>query len=273
MYTLKQFLQDYPTDEACLADILHRKHPDFVCKCGRSKLYKVKGRPVYACACGFQIRPLSGTIFHGTKYPLTSWFYVLYLMSQSKNGISAAFVQRQLGCKYQTAWRMCMQIRTLMEDDSPLKGIVEVDETYIRAKPWRTTRPLAYNGRAHTVVGLVERGGRAKAFHIPSNSKHFLGKAIRGNVPKGNKVYTDGAPAYRDLPDYLHEYVNHSEGEWVRDDVHTQNIESFWSGVKLSLQGTHRGVTPQYLQFYLNERAFIFSLRNGEPFWELVSKL
>lgn len=271
-FTIRDLQEKYPTDEACLEEILHRKYPDFVCECGRTKLYKVRNRPVYACACGQQINPLAGTIFENTKLPLTSWFYVIYVMSQTKSGVSAANIQRHLGVKYKTAWRMMMKIRELMKDEEPLTGEIEADETYLRAKPWRTTRPLAYNGRAQTVFGMVERGGRAKAFVIPTNSKHFLLKTMEANMNSPKVIYTDGFPAYQDLGlKYPHYTVHHSKGEYVNGDIYTNNIENFWGGVKRGIYGVHRVVHPEYLQKYLDQSAWVYSNRfSEEPLFNLL---
>lgn len=261
----------HPDEEACLAEILRRKFSDWICTCGRSKLYKIRNRPVYACACGVQVSPLADTIFANTKIPLTSWFYVIYVMSQSKSGISAVNIQRHLGVKYETAWRMMMKVRELMEDPEPLKGEIEADETYLRARPWRTTRPLAYNGRAQTVFGMTERGGRAKAFSIPTNSKNFLLKHIE-EYSKPKIMYTDGFPAYKDLGiKYKHYTVQHSRGEYVNEHIHTNNIENFWGGVKRGIYGVHRVVHPEYLQKYLNHYAWIYSNRfSKRPLFELL---
>lgn len=260
-YTINDLRQDFPDEEACLFAILKRQYPDWKCSCGRTKLYKIRHRPVYACACGKQVRPLARTVLANTKMPLTSWFYVIYVMTQAKSGISAANVQRHLGVSYKTAWRMMMKIRELMVDTEPLTGIIEADETYLRAKPWRTTRPLAYNGRAQTVFGMTERGGRAKAFVIPTNSKHFLLKTIEEHA-QPTIMYTDGWPAYQDLAKkYPHYTVQHSKKEYVNGHIHTNNIENFWSGVKRSIYGVHRVVHPEYLQKYLNQFSWIYSNR------------
>lgn len=277
-FTLRELLDKYPTDEVCLEEIFKRRYADWVCsECSRTKLYKVKNRPVYACACGVQVNPLAGTIFEKTRTPLTSWFYVMYVMSQSKGAVSAASIQRHLGVKYDTAWRMMMKIRELMEDPEPLTGAIEADETYLRAKPWRTTRPLAYNGRAHTVFGMVERDGRAKAIHLPTNSKHFLLKSIRENTRDVSKFYTDGAWAYTDLgKTHPHYVVQHSKDEYVRDEhIYTNNIENFWGGVKRGVYGVHRVVHPEYLQSYLNQFAWQYSNRfSSSPlFYALLDAL
>lgn len=274
-FTIREFHEKYPTDESCLLEILDRKYPDWVCQCGRTKLYRVRNRPVYACACGFQVRPLAGTIFERTRTPLTSWFYVIYVMSQTKSGVSAANIQRHLGVKYETAWRMMMKVRELMLDTEPLTGAIEADETYLRAKPWRTTRPLAYNGRAQTVFGMTERGGRAKAFVIPTNSKHYLLKTIEAHA-EPTTMYTDGWPAYKDLAlKYPHYTVQHGKQEYVNGHIHTNNIENLWGGVKRSIYGVHRVVHPEYLQKYLDQFTWIYSNRfASEPlFYALLERL
>lgn len=270
-YTINDLRQDFPDDEACLKELLARRYPDWQCACKRTKLYKVRGRPVYACACGLQVRPLADTIFARTKIPLTQWFYVMYVMSHSKSGISAINIQKHLGVTYKTAWRMTMKIREMMVDNDPLVGEIEADETYLRAKPWRTTRPLAYNGRAQTVFGMAERGGRAKAFAIPTNSKHFLLQHIeKHSNPK--VMYTDGWPAYKDLGlKYKHYTVQHSKGEYVNDHIHTNNIENFWGGVKRAIYGVYRLVHPEYLQKYLNQFAWVYSNRFSQvPLFNLL---
>lgn len=272
-YTINDLRQEFPDEETCLNTILNLKYPNWKCTCGREKLYKIRDKYGYACACGFQLYPLSQTPMARTKIPLTSWFYIIYIMAYSKSGVSAASIQRHLGVTYKTAWRMAMKVREMMEDSQPLKGDIEADETYLRAKPWRTTRPLAYNGRAQTVFGMTERGGRVKAFVIPTNSKHYLLKTIE-NHSKPKTMYTDGWPAYKDLgKKYPHYTVAHAKKEYVNDHIHTNNIENFWGGVKRGIYGVHRVVRPEHLQKYLNNYAWIYSNRNAEePLFDLLLK-
>lgn len=267
-------MQEFPDNESCLKEILYRKYPNFICKCGRTKLYRLKNRPVYACACGFQLNPLVGTPMQNTKIPLTYWFYVIYVMSQTKSGVSAASIQRHLGVKYETAWRMMMKIREVMTDIVPLTGAIEADETYMRAKPWRTVRPLAYNGRAQTVFGIIERGGRAKAFVIPTNSKYYLLKTLETNIDKPAVIYTDGYTAYQDLgKKYNHKTIQHSKGEYVNGEIHTNTIENLWSQIKRGLQGVYRVVHPEYLQHYLDEYTWRYSHRfDKSPMFYLLLK-
>ncbi|MFV0484919.1 MAG: IS1595 family transposase [Candidatus Saccharimonadales bacterium] len=132
-YTLSQLVSEFPTEEACLKWLVEYHHPKGivcpVCK-KKTKHYKVSGRRAYACAnCGHHFYPTAGTIFHGSRTPLTDWFKAIYLMSSNKAGTSAKTIERTLGVTYKTAWRMLHQIRLMMgNDDTKLSGEVELDE-------------------------------------------------------------------------------------------------------------------------------------------------
>lgn len=115
-YSIKNFRQDFPDDKTCLAFIFKNRYPNgLTCpKCERTSFVPVEGRRSYACACGYQVYPTEGTIFHKSPTPLTLWFHAIFLMSQSKNGVAAKELERQLGVTYKCAWRMAKQIRLLM---------------------------------------------------------------------------------------------------------------------------------------------------------------
>jgi len=121
-YTFKHFKELYPNDDACLDKIFQDRFGSvkFCPQCAaETKFYRVKKRQCYACKwCGYQLHPLSGTIFRKSSTPLTDWFYAIYQFSTSKNGVSAKKIERDLGVTYKTAWRMCKQIRILMQQDT-----------------------------------------------------------------------------------------------------------------------------------------------------------
>jgi transposase len=151
-YTLKDFLKEFPTDDACLDAVFKKRYGEmeWCPACGvEAKFYKVKGRKCYSCVhCRHHIYPLVGTIFEGSHMPLTDWFYIIYEFASSRNGVSAMEVQRKLRCTYRTALRMTHQIRSLMEQDKDLlTGVVEADEAYIGgrrrlATKWKNKTPL-----------------------------------------------------------------------------------------------------------------------------------
>lgn len=183
-------------------------------------------------------------------------------MAQTRAGISAKQLQRELGVTYKTAWRMFKQIRTLMADTSqmPLSGTVEIDETYIggkaRRSEWGPDKPK------QIVMGMVERGGKAYLKHVPNTGKWTLLNQIRANVSPYARVFTDENPGYTHLPKfgYAHQSVNH-QTEYVRGEVHVQNMEGVWSHLKRGIKGVYRFVSKKYLQAYADEYAFRYNHR------------
>src|SRR5664279_5673478 len=131
-FTIRQFNDRFPTPDACLEELKQARYSEFICpKCARQDmLSKIKSRPQYACPCGFQVAPLAGTIFHKSSTDLRTWFYVMYIMTQTRAGISAKQLERETGVTYKTAWRMFREIRNLMAENGGdlLRGVVEVDE-------------------------------------------------------------------------------------------------------------------------------------------------
>jgi transposase len=174
-FPLIDFNKRFPDVNACLEEIKQLRYPNGVeCKkCQKvTKHYKVKGRTAYACEfCGTHIFPLAGTIFEKTSTPLTYWFYAMYVMVQTRGGISAKQLERELGVTYKTAWRIFNHIRTLMTQggEDILSGIVEVDETFMGGKGINRRYVPNFNEKPkEVVVGMVERGGKAVTKHVPN---------------------------------------------------------------------------------------------------------
>lgn len=262
------FIDQYADEDRCLEVIKKIKYSKGIfCKnCQEiTKFYKVKNRPLYECSCGFQISPLKGTIFQDSKISLQSWFYALFVMSNTRSGFSAAHLQRDLGVNYKTAWRMLHKIRKAMVSDNSylLKGIVEIDETYVG---WR--RNTWYGDDqpdAAVVMGMVERGGKARYRHVPTNSKIILLQQIQRNISTKAHIMSDQLPAYKNLDKYgyKHDSVLHRV-EYVRGDIYTQTIESHWGTLKRSISGTYRKTSKKWLQNYLNEFEWRYNHRKEE---------
>lgn len=264
-YTKKQFEAEYPDDDACLESVFQNRFGDLVfCpSCAAdTKFYRVKNRQCYACKwCGYQLHPLADTIFRKTTTPLKDWFYAIYLFSVAKNGVSAKELERHLGVTYKTAWRMCKQIRILMQQDTDqLEGVVEADETYIGGVK------RGHKGKFDNktpIIGVVERNGGIKAIaaHNGANATVAL-PFLRASLKAGTALYTDESRIYsRVKRDFTHEFVNHSKEEYVRAGVHTNTIEGFWGQLKRSIDGTYHSVSPKYLQSYVNEFVFRYNFR------------
>ncbi len=278
-YTEAMFHAEYPSDDACL-DKIFRSSFDGAPKCEKCEredsFHKVPNRKFYACICGHQISPTAGTIFHKSPTPLKTWFFVMFLMGCSKNGVAAKEVERQVGVTYKCAWRMCHQIRELMGEELPyMFGTVEVDETYIGGKrPGKRGRGA--NGKT-AIVAALERGGNVLPVVVENTTAATVEAVIALAADKSAKINTDEYGAYNGLEaaGYSHDTVNHGSEQWTKGDVHTQNIEGFWSQMKRSIDGTHHHVSKKHLQAYADEFAFRFNRRRSETpmFSHLVSQL
>jgi transposase len=139
-WTIKQFMETYPDDDACLAHLFETRYgKEPICpKCGQiGTFHKLRKLPAYTCNCGHHIHPMAGTPFERSRTPLKTWFYVMFLFCATRNGLSAKEIQRQIGVTYKTAWRIGHEIRKYMgwvDGDRRLGGpkgpIVEADKVH-----------------------------------------------------------------------------------------------------------------------------------------------
>src|ERR1700690_2698818 len=202
-FTVQQFNDKFPDDDACLEHLKEKRMPGGVTHCLKCqqerKHHRVSGRPAFACDyCGSMISPMAGTIFEKSSTPLRLWFYAMYLMGSTRCGISAKQIQREIGVTYKTAWRMFKQIRTLMSEDLQLEGpTVEVDETYYGGvRKYGRGRPMRGDRGKTPIVGLVERKGRAVARATMDATGATLLPLVKQYVLPESTVYTDEWKAY-----------------------------------------------------------------------------
>ena len=293
LYSLREFLAEFPDDDACLewlwrerfsADGEHAHCP----KCDRERSFKRyetrQRRQSWTCtACGHHVHPTAGTIFEKSSRPLTDWFYVMFLVSSSRCGIAAKQVERELGCNYKTAWRMLNKVRNELmcqDDEEPLSGVVEADEAYIGGKIHEgERRRLRAEGRWNrgpatktrgVVFAAVQRGGRLRAAVVgTSESQALNARAVQTKLrefvlPK-SLVFTDEYGAYNALSHrYTHRRVRHSQRVYVSGNVHTNTVEGFFGHFKTDLRGTHHSVSRRWLQGYVNEWVWKWNRRNDD---------
>lgn len=262
-YSIEDLRKEFPTDDACLAYIFKKKYHHL------EGYYRVRTRKAYCNAVGHCIYPLKGTIFENSKTALTTWFYALFLFSTSKHGVSAAELARQTGVTYKCAFRMGHQIRSLMKQGTDkLFGIVEADETYVGGR----VRTSTWGKKHIPVVGMATRTGTVRAKVVPDHTEYSIIPFVEASVRKGATLYTDGAPVYNTTNKYKRGVVWHSHREYVRGNVHTNTIENFWGGLKRKIKSTHRVVSKEYLQFYVDESAFVWNHRQ-QVFQALLERL
>ncbi len=272
--TIREFFKQFPDDETCLNHLFNvRFGQGHACPlCERpSNWYRIKAERAYSCQwCGYHLHPTVGTPFAKTRTPLQLWFYTIYLFTTTRNGLAAKELQRQLGVTYKTAWRMADLIRAHManvDGDALLGGagqIVEIDETSIGGFA-RGTGGGRYAGNKATVLGMLEKGGELVTRVVADVRRHSLVPVVQEIVLPGTNVHTDGLRSYSALGQcgYRHEKVNHQIGEYVSVTGATVNgIESFWSQLKRSINGTYIHVSHKHLWKYAKEAEYRFNRRH-----------
>ncbi|MBS3649683.1 IS1595 family transposase [Pseudaminobacter sp. 19-2017] len=240
-----------------------KKHPEGV---ERHGLYKCG-----ACRKQFTVR--MGTIFEETHLPLHKWLQAIHLMCSSKKGISAHQLHRVLECTYKTAWFLAHRIREAMRSDdfSPMGGagkFVEADETYIGRL---TGVPKNAKGAAHKnmVLTLVERGGRARSFHIDTATVARVIPIVRENIHRESVLMTDEARHYKRVGKEFaaHGSVEHGAEEYVRyvagTAVTTNTVEGYYSIFKRGMKGVYQHCAEHHLHRYLAEFDFRYSNRSA----------
>ena len=271
----------FASDEQCLAYLEASRWPHGVrCTvCGAKEVSKItrkvsgktdnKRAQIYQClepSCKSQFSATNGTIFHDSHLPLSKWFMAIALLVDAKKSMSALQLSRHLDCNYRTAWYLAHRIREAMVDSEgpKLTGVVEVDETYIGG------RQRGHKGKhknKDVVIGVRERGGDLRLVHTADAHSGTLYDVIEKHISKdAQAIMTDENPAYNGIADAntRHETVNHSAEEWVRGDVHTNNVENVWSLLKRSIIGAYHKVSMKHLDAYLGELEHRFNNRSNE---------
>ena len=241
----------------------------FCTRCGAIDSGELPNGGKYYCrSCGYQFTVTSGTIMHDSHLPLRKWFAAIYLMCESKKGMSANQLKRTLGVTYRTAWHLCHRIREAMGNDPlsgpTLVGVVEVDETLVGGRVKGKGR--RYMGNKTIVAGAIQREGKVRLECIPDVKKKTLHAFIARNIKdEAEAIYTDELRSYLGIADHdtRHETVNHSIEEWVVGDVHTNGIEGVWSLFKRSIVGTFHKMSRKHMDRYLEELEWRFNNRDN----------
>ncbi|GJL93946.1 MAG: DDE transposase [Hyphococcus sp.] len=258
--------------------------------CGNAdqqRIAKMEGkahRPgLYNCReCRKQFSVTVGTVFERSKVPLNKWLLATHLLCSSKKGISAHQLHRSIGVTYKTAWFMFHRIREAMKPDTatqePMGGagkIVEADETYHGKTS--ETRTQSLDGRVkykvkgrgpankRPVIALVERGGKARSFHVAAASFQTVEKIVSENIHRESTLHTDESRLYAKskVPSMVaeHESVRHSADEYVRGDVYSNSVEGYFSIFKRGMKGVYQHCGEKHLHRYLVEFDFRYSNR------------
>lgn len=248
------------------------RNGEFCPYCGTTKVYTLKANRYQCSECRNTFSILVGTIFENTKLPLKVWFGAIWLLINHPKGIASTTLAKDLGITQKSAWFVLHRLRHAARTqsfNSPLSGIVEVDETYVGGKAInrhksQRRRRKGYAGSVGKtpVIGAVQRGGDVIARVAPSgpgDAGHFIKEVVS---PSADLIVTDAHPAYATMTDLpQHQMVNHRMGEYVRGEAHTNTIESVWALLKRQIVGTHHWISPKHLQQYVSEMTWRMNRR------------
>ena len=266
--TLVQILRMFPDDPTAEAWFVKSRWPNGVrCPhCDSDNVQSGASHPTmpFRCRkCRKRFSVKTGTVMQSSNLGYQVWALAGYLMSTNLKGVSSMKMHRDLGVSYRTAWHLAHRLReTWQRDTAPFSGPVEVDETYIGGKrknmPKSKRKALTGRGAAGktAIAGAKDREtNQVTARAVPATDGPTLQGFVRGAAKPGATVYSDNALAYRGMAGFMHEAVNHSAGEYVRDMAHTNGIESFWAMLKRGYQGTFHHFSEKHLDRYVAEFA------------------
>lgn len=269
--SIVELIDNFNCDDKCRDLLEHMRWPVGVActRCGCMDVWELEKQNRWKCkGCHYQFSVTSGTIMHDSHLPLRKWFLAIYLMVESRKGMSANQLKRTLGVNYRTAWHLCHRIREAMGNDPmsgpALLGIVEVDETFVGGKV--SGKGRGYKGNKVIIAGALQRSGQLRVERIPNvrrDTLHgFIGRTVKDEA---EAIYTDEFAGYLGIEDNdtRHETVNHSAEEWVVGDVHTNGIEGVWSLFKRSVVGAFHKMSVKHMDRYLEELEWRFNNRNN----------
>lgn len=270
--SLPTFQARFPNEDACRDHLFRIRWPDgFVCpRCGGLKYSHISTRHLYQCrSCDYQVSVTAGTVFHKTRVPLHKWFWMIFLMTGQKSGVSMLGMQRLLEIgSYKTAWLMGHKIRKAMSDRDAmyqLAGLVEMDDAFIG--PRKSGAPgRGAKGKAKMLVSVESRGKKAGFAAMRDAQKighEEITSLATDKISCGSTIRTDGWRSYRMLGDngYDHEYVVLMKDKAGLNQLNW--VHSLIANIKGNIRGVHHGVGRKHLGRYLGEFCYRFNRR----FW------
>jgi transposase-like protein len=283
-----KMIETYNNKSKCISYLEKQRWSDLpVCPyCHSSKSTKKTKEFRHLCHhCGRSFSVLVGTIFESTRLPLPKWFAAMCLILNAKKGISSLQLSRDIGVNRNTAWYLQKRIRQAMQDnDSILRGIVEIDETYVggsltNKNYFAKLKSGKYykTGMEHKVpvLGMIERNGKIILKVLKKSSGEEIKPFLKLKIASNSTIITDGFGGYYGLDSYFknHIILNHSKYLKNINEYNTCTLEGFWTLIKRAFIGQYHKISKYHLQDYLNEIAFKHNHKNENMFKLLINNL
>lgn len=270
--TLMEAVQKFSTEEAAEEWFISKRWRNgVICPhCESSNIAVIPNRKPMPFRCRdcrkhFSVR--TGSVFQSSKLPMSKWAIGIFLMSTRTKGVSSLQLARDLGITQKSAWHMAHRIRECWDTiQAMFDGPCEADETYVGGRSknkhkWKRLRGRGTVGKT-PVAGVKDRvTNQVSAAVVKGTDRPTLLAFLKLRVVAGATLYTDEWPAYAKTP-YDHHSVQHSSGQYVDGDIHTNGIESFWAVLKRMILGVYHHVSPKHLFRYVRE---VEARQNARP--------
>ena len=295
--TLLEAVQFFSEPDNCITYLAAKRWPDgiAVCPiCGRKGAGFLAKQRRWQCSVRHPKRQFSikvGTIFEDSPLPLEKWMPAMWLICSNRNGISSWELHRALDVTQKTAWFMLQRIRLAIQDEEYGGKIggegttVQIDETFIGGKARNMHKDKREKAKSDVtgsfgkavVLGALENAGKVRTKVVSDRKKATIKPFVEDQVAPGTEIHRDEhSYTWFSDEDYIHKVVNHAEC-YVKDNVHTNGMENFWSLLKRGIKGTYVSVESFHLFRYVDEAAFRFNnrlpLSDGDRFAYLVRKI
>ena len=267
---VRQHIELFPDNETAERWFVNQRWPNGVqcprCESDNIQIRRTRKPQPYRCrSCPYDFSVKVGTVMQASNLDYCTWADAIYWMLSEPKGVSAQVLSDRLGVAYKSAWHLEHRIRKAMvEDKDPFCGTVEADESYWGGKEGnKHANKKLRLGRGTAgkiaVVGVLERSTKRVVAEVVAHvDRETLQDFMRRHVQNGATLYTDEHAGYSGMPGLNLESIRHGAGEYVRDDVTTNSIESFWALPKRAYIGVYHHYSPQHLQKYI----FEFTCRN-----------